>query len=802
MPNPAQLLNLQGNKQKKRGTPHSPHISQAGAPLLAMQRSGPLWHVVEDAHGPKSMGQGYTRPFSSFYRLAVELDAINHTPHINTPHAKSMSLTSTQIRSFWILWRWWKTYHKACLVPVEGPAEGFHVHFVAGLPHQLNVESRHFQDGLSLFEREFSGPGEAFDVEVQESRREEMAVQSACQHVALACYAWLSKRKDRILNFHLHPVDLIAQDSVEAFKSGGRTLQDHELSGLDPRCSTGASITACPWLGDTSGLPFFLWDVTAQEVVEVSTLPPNIEYTAISHTWGRWAKDIPIRVSGVKGWNVPQNTIFNVLDLPSILAKVPTTTPYVWFDLVCIPQDRSARALREISRQAEIFRRAKHAIVWLNRLGSWEGVEAALEWMSLVYLGVDHPSDANIRNMATQLFDDYPYEPGVSRHSMEVTGWFSSLWTLQEICLRPDMWLCNADWILLQVGEGIPVAFNSIVALTQECAQILQERVSLEGLAENYSGMAAKPQFNLTTALIDPAKKFGLLIQYGKYQRGFLELVELFDRTGMKDLHIIKRDTILLLGSERYCESSREEAVMAVLGARDWNHSLSAPMKANFDKESLVLGQYPLGFVQHVATALGATFFNSLSACSRDLDFAEIVATAPQLSKGSLLPFSRGGTSSQEKKFLLNWTFLEEIHNPAVQTWKVHISASIYIPEAAIIASTADSDDKEIIGNVWLTYDAGEYNEHDLRFTELDTGMRRFRTVNLKTWVKEYYPFSKNFAVELLRSNGSSRGLLLKEIEWDSKELVKIGNYITSNHPGNRLDTDLAIVKQVDWIVV
>src|SRR5277367_2713645 len=109
---------------------------------------------------------------------------------------------------------------------------------------------------------------------------------------------------------------------------------------------------------------------------------------------------------------------------------------------------------------------------------------------------------------------------------MEVTGWFSFLWTLQEICLRPDMWLCNADWTLLQVGNGIPVAFNSVVAITQECAQVLQERVSLEGLAEHYSGMATKPQFNLTTALVDPAKKFGSLVNFGKYQRGFLELVE------------------------------------------------------------------------------------------------------------------------------------------------------------------------------------------------------------------------------------------------------------------------------------
>jgi hypothetical protein len=534
----------------------------------------------------------------------------------------------------------------------------------------------------------------------------------------------------------------------------------------------------------------------------VSTLPPNIEYTPISHTWGRWSKDTPIHVPGVKEWAIPQNTIFDVKDLPFILARVPTSTQYIWFDLVCIPQDHSPKASQEISRQAQIFRRAKHAIVWLNQFGSWKRVEEALNWMSLVYLGVDQPTDANIRNMATHLFGEYTHEPGVARGSMEISGWFSSLWTLQEICLRPDMWLCNAEWTLLQVGKGTPVAFNSVVALTQECVHVLEERVSLEELSD-YPGMVVKPQFNPTRDLIDPENKLGTLIQYGKYQRGFLELVELFDRTGMRGLHVMRRDTILLLGSERYCEGSREEAIMAVLGATNWSSSPPSAMELKSDKASLVLEQYPLAFVQHIATALGPTFFNSISTSSSAVDFAEIVASAPQLSKGSLLPFGQTQMASQEKKLLLNWTFFEEINNPAVQTWKIKISGSIHIPMAAIMASTTDADMQDVIANVWLTYDAGPYNEPDPRFS-LDTTMRRFKTVNLKTWATEYYLFSKNFAVELIRSNGCSRGVLLKEIKWGSKELVKVGYYIVSsmNHPRNTPDEHLPITKQVDWMVI
>ena len=49
-------------------------------------------------------------------------------------------------------------------------------------------------------------------------------------------------------------------------------------------------------------------------------------------------------------------------------------------------------------------------------------------------------------------------------------GWFSSLWTLQEICLRPDMWLCNAGFEFFAVDNGaVLVAFNALVALTARC---------------------------------------------------------------------------------------------------------------------------------------------------------------------------------------------------------------------------------------------------------------------------------------------------------------------------------------------
>ena len=55
-------------------------------------------------------------------------------------------------------------------------------------------------------------------------------------------------------------------------------------------------------------------------------------------------------------------------------------------DLLCIPQERTALALEEISRQGLIFRRADSVVAWINELSGWESLQNAIEWLSLFYL--------------------------------------------------------------------------------------------------------------------------------------------------------------------------------------------------------------------------------------------------------------------------------------------------------------------------------------------------------------------------------------------------------------------------------
>lgn len=128
--------------------------------------------------------------------------------------------------------------------------------------------------------------------------------------------------------------------------------------------NVGATIEPSPWLlseDGNKGMPYYLWDVKRKRTVVVHRLREKPKYVAVSHTWGRWCKGASDFVKGVP-WKVPQNTKFEVHNLPAILAAVPLGFSYIWLDYVCIPQNRSRQAIIEISRQATIFREASKVL--------------------------------------------------------------------------------------------------------------------------------------------------------------------------------------------------------------------------------------------------------------------------------------------------------------------------------------------------------------------------------------------------------------------------------------------------------
>ena len=126
-----------------------------------------------------------------------------------------------------------------------------------------------------------------------------------------------------------------------------------------PRSIEMALLGPCSWLqesGCKTGYSYYLWDVAGRQTVRTGDLGDSPAYTCISHTWGRWQVGGSfVDIENVP-WQVPENTSFEVDELPGIFRQKHWETHYPWFGLFCNPQDRSPIALVEISCQASIFR--------------------------------------------------------------------------------------------------------------------------------------------------------------------------------------------------------------------------------------------------------------------------------------------------------------------------------------------------------------------------------------------------------------------------------------------------------------
>jgi hypothetical protein len=220
----------------------------------------------------------------------------------------------------------------------------------------------------------------------------------------------------------------------------------------------------CPWLDQLrwkGEYPYYLWDTKSRSTVRCPS--QGVDYLVISHTWGRWRIRGENTHANSVPWPVPRNEIFDVIELPEIISRVPFDTQYVWFDLVFIPQDGSELQEEEIGRQAFIFNSAKWAIVWFNRIEDWSGLGAAVSWISHKYLTSIKPEETVGETVETshELFTElfylanqssglagilterraqidhmeklpFPFQDQHTRKSFMLTpdAWYTSIWTL------------------------------------------------------------------------------------------------------------------------------------------------------------------------------------------------------------------------------------------------------------------------------------------------------------------------------------------------------------------------------------
>lgn len=483
----------------------------------------------------------------------------------------------------------------------------------------------------------------------------------------------------------------------------------HEQEAGTVRTTLNANIDSCYWLaepGRHAEPPFYLWDKVARRSVRTCDLASRPSYIAVSHTWGRWRTD-SAHIDGVL-WPVPGCEKFDVERLPDLLAAIPFSQNYVWVDLFCIPQlGDPVRARLEIANQAAIFQSAEVAIAWLPSVLSWDGLENAINLIALQCFSVESEFDVDVamghctaeaEKVPTYLAEIGSQDRGddfAFNRLGQIQPWFTSLWTLQELCLRPDMLLCDKRWQPLTISD-FQVPLDHIAALY------------MSKLWDLYH--ASKPGSPLALAVTELSLPFM-----------DIRIAELPELTPM---------TALILGDRRYCASRRAEAIMSVVGCTDWFLDDISDEPGN---RELVLGRYPLAFVEEVRRKTGAAFFATV-------DHSPIAFTE----KGSLLPFSaERQDGAMNVRGLLPYNHMATVEDhPSVATWVIEVSGVVFLPKVGLVASyPRRANDKEIRVNI-----SGGMAQEGCPATPKSK-------VELHAFLESFLPYQKKYAVHLLRSS-------------------------------------------------
>jgi hypothetical protein len=183
--------------------------------------------------------------------------------------------------------------------------------------------------------------------------------------------------------------------------------------------------------------------------------------------------------------------------------------------------------------------------------------------------------DGGNREVELELASD----PGDVSTELSIDGWFSSLWTLQELCLRPDMVLFDRQWHDFTLGGpgNAAIRLDDLVALWQRQATV---RVD----------MHPEPDSNALDILNDTFNSV----------RG---VTYLFTSSGLQSFPNASMTTILTMGNQRHCTARRAEAIMSAIGVTDWYYNDSQQQSPDHG--------YSLPFLREAALKIGPDFYSA-----------------------------------------------------------------------------------------------------------------------------------------------------------------------------------------------
>lgn len=508
--------------------------------------------------------------------------------------------------------------------------------------------------------------------------------------------------------------------------------------------------------------PCYLWDVVRRKTIEVRDLPECPQYTCISHTWGRWRlRDCRnIHIPGVP-WTVPPNSLYDVRKLPGILGRL--SCEFIWLDLFCIHQDGSEAAKDEIGIQSSIFKRSKKCIAWLHDVDKWEGVKAALSFVGLSYLRHNNNDDElRVSDESLQLACNAANSPVelVKSGLANFSTWFSSLWTLQEAVLCPDIQLCSKNMEIFDDTHGCPISLTTLCLLLEDFDSTIEPGIPL-------SSPVPTPSL-----ILEPSGVKQLIFLNRATRLGYL-------------LSCLTPLEVMVQSNVRECTDSRAPAIMSAFDVTEWYED-APPRGSDEEKAQLVLGTFPIAFVQEVVKAFGAVFYFAWSrADGMQPSEAEGVMEL-QASVGSMLPFTEPkGWMTVPVRSIKTYP-LSPSNHAAVSGWEIRLDASVAIRSAGILASSTDGMELDFIEAA--VFD-GRKGAPVLNETN---GLR----ADLRTMAGKH---SVCYAVSLFEDYGVQHGIVLQGPQGrppGNERLIKIGLFFTTFPVANPPSSP------VDWVVL
>lgn len=437
--------------------------------------------------------------------------------------------------------------------------------------------------------------------------------------------------------------------------------------------------------------PYYLWDTVAQETVIVEDLirhsteqPPRCpDYLCISHTWGRWSKPTAVHVPGVR-WPVPENKRYDVRDLPAMLSQSNLGCRYVWFDLFCIPQSGDdERKDLEIAHQAAIFRKSSRCIAWVNHCDSWDGVENALKWLGLRYLKATHrspPSWLDPELLRLQALAEDGVELMQTQDGIYgAVGWFTSLWTLQEAVLCPDLEIYSRDWERL----AAPATLTTLMCFLEDAPYLCWDPEPHDDVS-----FANPIVYEISVESCKENRTFSDRFPYGS-----ASLVGLAHNSGMA--RVLQSLSPMFVFAElnfREYTDVCAPAIMSAIGVTDW-FTADSPSNKTKTEQRLVLDAFPLSFLQEAARKIGSPFFETFPRADKMFVAPGTSVTGPGglMSQGSLLPVNH-----ESMKFTRTNNF-EDFHeercdHPSVAGWVLNEDGSVSMRTAGIAACSSSKE--------------------------------------------------------------------------------------------------------------